>query len=78
VDSMKTRANRRIREWLKDPKFKIITRIPLVCEDFSGCNNLLVYEFLDYEPHSIRQIELEMPSLGRKILVDVGKQKQSE
>lgn len=78
VDSIGTPANKRIREWLKDCKFRVASEMPLECYDSGGCNNLIIYEFLDYEPRSMGRVELEMPSLGRKILVDVGEQEQSE
>ena len=70
-DSMNTPANRRLRQWIQGPEFKLIQKYSIACRGFNGFGNLLVYEYLDYQPKSIRQIDLDIPVMGRRITVKV-------
>ena len=40
---------------------------------FNGDGQFCVYKYLDYKPKPLGVIELDMPMLGKKIIVDVGK-----
>jgi len=70
-DSMKTAANSRLRRWVQGKKFKLIDEYPLTEHGLGSSGKLLVYEYLDYEPKAIREIELDMPMLGRKMKVKI-------
>ncbi|MDY6951335.1 MAG: glycosyltransferase family 39 protein [Thermodesulfobacteriota bacterium] len=68
-DAIGTPANRRLRKWIKGPTFRLVQQFPLSDGNSQGCGNLLVYEYLDYVEKPLRDIELDMPSMGRKISV---------
>ncbi len=70
-DLVNTPANRRLREWIQEAKFKLVQKYSIPCTGLKGFGNLLVFEYLDYEAKPIRQVELDMPMLGRKIRVRV-------
>jgi 4-amino-4-deoxy-L-arabinose transferase-like glycosyltransferase len=72
-----TPANRNIREWVQRPEFRLTGQYSIPHSGLSGFGKLLVYEYLDYTGGEIREIELDMPVLGRKIKVSVGKKGQS-
>jgi hypothetical protein len=66
-DLLKNPANRRLRQWIEGPKFRLVQEYPIQCLDLPGFGRLLVYEYLDYEARPITSVELDMPVLGRKI-----------
>jgi 4-amino-4-deoxy-L-arabinose transferase-like glycosyltransferase len=70
-DSLKTAANVRLRQWVQGEKFKLVDEYPLTGHGLGSLGKLLVYEYLDYKPKAIREIELDMPMLGRKMKVKI-------
>lgn len=70
-DSINTPANRRLRKWVQGPKFRLVRQFPIPTRRMEGCGNLLAYEYLDYEEKPIGQVELDMPTMGRKIRVSL-------
>jgi hypothetical protein len=68
TDSLNTAANRRLRQWMQEPKFRLVQRysVPSRGIDFG---DLLVYEYLDYEARPFDEVELDMPMMGRRISV---------
>jgi len=75
-DLLKTEANKRLREWMRSPRFRLVEEYPIASKGLKGFGNLLVYEYLDYEPKAIRRIELDMPVMGRSIEVELGGEKK--
>lgn len=71
-DLVKTPANKRLRDWMCEPEFKLVREFPVFVEGLSGPRKLLVYEYSDYEPKPIEHVELDMPMLGRTISVRPG------
>ena len=68
-DSLKTPANKSLRQWMQGPEFKLVRECRIRCRGLDGFGNLLVYEYLDYEAKPLRQIDLDMPVMERKISV---------
>jgi hypothetical protein len=68
-DWTNTSANRRLRQWIRRPEFKLVQQFSVSSIGFNGPRSLLVYEYLDYEPNPIRQVVLDMPVMGREIIV---------
>jgi hypothetical protein len=68
-DLMRTPANRRLREWIQGPEFRLAKKYSITCKGLNGFGDLLVYEYLDYQAKSIREIDLDMPVMGRRITV---------
>ena len=68
-DLMNTRANKRLREWIQRPEFRLLREYPVVEKGMNGFGNLLVFEYLGYEAKPMTQVELDMPIMGRKISV---------
>jgi hypothetical protein len=66
---LNTQANKRLRQWIQGPEFKLVGRYPTTTRGSGGPGNLLIYEYLNYEAKGISQIDLDMPVLGRKISV---------
>ena len=70
-DSYRTPANRRLRQWLRTDRFRIIKDFPMECVGLDDIGRVIVFEYLDYKAEPLKRIELEMPTLGRKIIVDL-------
>jgi hypothetical protein len=68
-DLMNTPANRRLRQWIKRPEFRLVKKYSITSRKLQGFGSLLVYEYLDYEEKPITQVDLDMPIMGRKISV---------
>ena len=68
-DSLKTPANRRLRQWMQGPEFRLVEKYPISCRGLNGFGSLFLYEYLDYKAKPIRRIDLDMPAMGRKISV---------
>lgn len=68
-DWINTPANRRLRKWMQGSKFELVRQFPISTSRFKECGSLLVYEYLDYEEKPVTRVELDMPSMGRKIMV---------
>lgn len=66
-----TPAARRIREWTKGNRFKLVREVDMV-PDVYTFNRLRIYEYLDYAPRALKRIEIEMPRMGSRITVDLG------
>lgn len=71
-DSMRTDANTRIRQWLKSEKFKLVARFPAEGRNLENLGDFLVYEYTGHKEKPLQKIELDMPMLGRSIVVDLG------
>jgi hypothetical protein len=72
-DRLKTEGNRKLREWVKGRKFTIVGKYPVHNPRLGGPGSLLVYRYSDYVSEPVREIELDMPALGRRISVKIGK-----
>ncbi|MHA2427039.1 MAG: ArnT family glycosyltransferase [Candidatus Hermodarchaeia archaeon] len=70
-DLLATPGNRRLREWVKRPEFRLVQKFTVSSNELDVIRNFLVYEYLGYTKKPIRRINLDMPMLGRKISVDV-------
>lgn len=70
-DSLRTPANKRLRQWVQNPVFTLVEEHPIHCRAPDSSSNLLVYEYLDYEAKPITRIDLDMPVLGGKMSVGV-------
>lgn len=68
-DLMNTRANKRLREWIKRPEFRLLQQHPVVERGMNGFGNLLVFEYLGYKAKPMTEVELDMPIMGRKMRV---------
>lgn len=68
---LNTPANRKLRQWVRAPKFRLVREYSIPCEGFRGFGDLLVYKYSDYEAKPIKQIDLDMPVLGRTFGVKV-------
>ncbi len=75
ADLMNTPANRRLRQWMQEPEFRLVKKCSISSRGLNGLGSLLVYEYLDYEAKPIREVELDMPMLGRKISVKLESKK---
>ena len=71
-DLLGTEANKRLRQWVRGEKFKCVGTFPLYGEALGQRGDLKVFEYLDYKKKPIGEIVLDMPSLGRDIVVDIG------
>lgn len=71
-DSLNTPANRRLRQWVQGSEFKLLMKYPIQSRGLNGAiGSLLVYEYLNYKKGAIKQIDLDMPIMGRKISVKI-------
>jgi 4-amino-4-deoxy-L-arabinose transferase-like glycosyltransferase len=71
-DSLRTPANTRLRQWVKEPEFRLVKRYPVRSRGLRGAiGSLLVYEYLRYKKRPIRRIDLDMPMIGRKMSVRI-------
>jgi hypothetical protein len=70
-DSIRTPGNRRLRQWVQRPEFKLVQEYPVHFQGLDPFGNLLVYEYLNYEKKAVEQVDLDMPTLGRRISVRV-------
>lgn len=68
-DLMNTRANKRLRQWIQRPEFRLLQQHPVVEKEMNGFGNLLIFEYLGYKAKPMTQVELDMPIMGRKISV---------
>jgi hypothetical protein len=68
-DLVNTLTNKRLRGWIQGPEFRLARKYPISFCGLSGFGSLLVYEYLDYEAKPLKQIDLDMPTLGRRISV---------
>jgi hypothetical protein len=68
-DYLGTPANKRLRRWVQDPRFRLVRKYPVAYTGFDGSGDLVVYEFMDYVPAPIVEIEIDMPVMGRRITV---------
>lgn len=73
-DSIKTPANKRLRQWVKEGSFRLMDNYEIPCHGMKGFGHLLLYEYLGYKPKSITHVEIDVPFIERKISVKVRKQ----
>ncbi|MDY6987488.1 MAG: hypothetical protein SWQ30_05460 [Thermodesulfobacteriota bacterium] len=66
---MNTRANKRLRQWVRRPEFRLVGGYPMLSEHLEGFGDLPVYEYLDYSAKPLTRVEPEMQTLGRKLSV---------
>lgn len=74
-DLLNTPANRKLRQWIQEPNFRLVQKYPVSFKGLNGFGSLLVYEYLDYEAKPIREVELDMPIMGQKISVKLEEKK---
>jgi len=72
-DLIGTPANRMLRNWIIKGDFSLVYRSPVSFQKLEGFGDLMVYRYLGYERHAISEIELDMPALGRRIKVELGR-----
>jgi hypothetical protein len=70
-DALGTPANKRLRKWVQGQRFRVVRKFPILDGNLQECGRVLVYEYLDYIRRPLKDIELDMPSMGGRIRVNL-------
>jgi hypothetical protein len=69
-DILNTPANRELRKWVNEKNFLLASIDKLDFIGFGNSEDLLVYKYRKYVKKPIGLIEIEIPTIGKKITVD--------